>query len=184
MKRKSGIELLQTNKLSSEQELFERFQGRIYRLVFRMTGSAEDARDLTQDIFLNAFKNMNKFRKEAEVYSWLYRIAVNRCIDHIRKRQRHFWHLSGLFRETESQELLEKSFETPEDRMLAAERNGKIQKSLSQLKPEFRAVIILKDLDGLNYREIAGILGCSEGTVASRLNRARKELAKNLEKYL
>jgi RNA polymerase sigma-70 factor (ECF subfamily) len=158
-------------------ELYARYHARAYRLAWAMTGQTGAAEELTQEIFLRAWRKAGQFRGESSFGTWFYRLAAHCCLNY-RKR---------LFpRAHESLDAVEHLPQT--DAMKRVEANvrrqeiqGEVQRALLSLKPKWRLIVILKDIDGLSYEEIAERLNCSTGTVASRLNRSRALLARKLE---
>lgn len=167
--------------LSGGREDFEMFffqhQKRVYSVALHFFGGdAETAEDVTQQVFLKIFTRLEHFRGEAQVTTWLYRITTNACIDEQRKKKR-FSFFSDLFGLREKRSARR----TPEEKIQTSEITGEVQKALASLDAKFRLPLLLKHVEGLSYREIAEILDCSEGTVASRLNRGHKLLARKLE---
>jgi RNA polymerase sigma-70 factor, ECF subfamily len=156
---------------------------RVYAMCYRFTGSDSQAQDLTQEVFLRLFKNLKSFRSgEGSFATWLARLTRNLLIDHYRRTK--------LDRATDSIEerlpLLEETHSAGSraDGMLSGREASEIlQWGLSKLSPELRETVILRDLEGMEYREIAGVLKVPEGTVKSRLNRGRTDLARVLRKY-
>lgn len=181
-------ELVEASRAGSAEafgELVKRHQDRLYPTLVRLTGSAEDAQDLLQESFLRAYRKLGRFRGGSSFYTWLYRLAVNLALSH-RRRRKGPARLSELWvdRETELDpaDLSERSDPTlPAER---AERDAMIQAALDALAPDHRAVVVLKEFDGLRYEEIAAILDIPVGTVRSRLHRARKELRDQLSDFL
>lgn len=155
----------------------KRYEASIYRYVLRLVGSS-DAEDLTQDVFLKAIAGLPRFRGEVSVETWLFRIATNTCRDYWRRKR---WQ-TLLFLRTPDDE------DDPLDRVAAKddplERSAirtLVRASLRELPPRQREVVILRDIEGFSYDEIASIVGCPVGTVKSRLYHARARLAKKLE---
>ena len=151
------------------------YQDRIYGLCRRLLGNAHDAEDAAQDTFVKAFQNLNKFQPQASLYTWLYRIAVNTCLDYRRKP-----FFESLFRRTGEGEEFQYDQPTgePSPERIAESRQMEqaLWKSLAKLSQKLRMVIVLKELEGLSYEEIADVLDISLGTVKSRISRAREEL--------
>ena len=147
-----------------------------------MLGNAHDAEDAAQDVFLKAFQALSKFQPEASLYTWLYRIAANTCIDYKRKP---IW--ESLFGNSEEGERLvhdrASNEPSPEKLYQSKQINFALQESLGRLSPKLRAIIILKEIEELSYEEIADTLEISIGTVKSRISRAREELQKLLKKF-
>ncbi len=170
--------------------LFQAYQQRIFNLVYRLVGDYEDAADLTSETFVRALRAYHRFRGDAHPYTWLYRIAVNLCKNYFRFRQ-HPTRLRSFSLDAASQAEapeaprdIEDARPGPQQRVEAEELQAQVQKCLLQLRPEFRVLIVLRDVQGLPYQEIGRILGCSEKAVKSRLFRARTQLREALEPYL
>jgi RNA polymerase sigma-70 factor (ECF subfamily) len=165
------------------EELIRVHTRRVYGICYRFTGSDSEAQDLSQDVFLRVYRSLGSFRpKEGSFSVWLSRLTRNLLIDHYRKTR--------LQRATDSIEeqlpVLEQkgSPVNRTDALLASREAGElIQQALNKLSPELRETVILRDLEEMEYREIAGVLQVPEGTVKSRLNRGRAELARLLRKY-
>jgi len=158
-------------------ELVLRYQDRLYNSLVRLLGSAEDARDAVQDAFVQAFVKLDTFRGSSAFYTWLYRIAFNTAMSHARRK-----------RPTRSldEERTDRGREpvdvqpTPDARLDTSERAVQVQRALAELSAEHREVIVLREMDGCKYEEIAEILELPVGTVRSRLFRARLELRDRL----
>jgi RNA polymerase sigma-70 factor, ECF subfamily len=152
--------------------LVERYQGRLYPTVFRLTGCADEARDVLQEVFLRAFEKLDLFHGESSFYTWIYRIAVNLALSG-RRRKRPTGQLP-VGREGNAIDLAYDLGESdPSAPLERAERDRMIQEALDALAPDHRAVVVMKEYDGLHYDEIGAILGVPVGTVRSRLHRAR-----------
>jgi RNA polymerase sigma-70 factor, ECF subfamily len=159
--------------------LVRRYQDRLYPTLLRLTGCAEDARDLLQDAFLRAYEKLGHFHGESSFYTWIYRIAVNLTLSD-RRRRRSPVRSAGV--PSEGLETADDSRDSEPSRPLEdAERDVLIHQALQALQPDHRAVVVMKDLDGLRYEEIAEILRVPVGTVRSRLHRARAELRERLK---
>jgi len=165
------------------EELVRQHTRQVYGLCFRFTNSAQEAQDLTQDVFLRVFKTIKTFRSaEGSFHTWLARVTRNLLIDHYRRTRQE--------RVTDSIEeqlpmLQEKggSAAARPDQALAGQEAGEIlQATLQKLSPDLREAVILRDLQEMEYREIAEVLDIPEGTVKSRINRGRAELARLLRK--
>jgi RNA polymerase sigma-70 factor (ECF subfamily) len=173
--QRSDDELVRRAKagdLSAFDALVARHYERVFALAFHLLGNADDAADATQDAFLKAFERLKQFRGEAAFSTWLYRITVNVCHDFQRRRQPvPFSQLSE--EESETLNWAEATEPDPEEEWQRREKREAVQKVLQQLPDEFRQVLILCDLQGLTYAEAAAILDVPEGTVKSRLHRAR-----------
>ena len=161
--------------------LFERYRTRTFALAFGMTGQREQAEDLTQEIFLRVYERLNTFQGQAKFATWFYRIALNHCLNHCRNegRRRRTVANPGEGQATVLVEL--RVVEQADATLLRKEIQQQLRSALLSLKPEVRVLILLKEIEGLSYEEIAERLECSPGTVASRLSRGRRLLARKLE---
>jgi RNA polymerase sigma-70 factor, ECF subfamily len=160
--------------------LVTRYRGKVYSIIYHMVRNEEDAWDLAQDAFLRAWKSIGHFRGQSSFYTWLYRIVMNVAIDWLRRK-----HVAGSteFDEEAGVGAAEPGALTvpsapllPHRQLEAGEIRERIDAALARLSPEHRAVITLKEFEGLHYQEIADTVGCSLGTVMSRLFYARKKL--------
>ena len=157
------------------EDLVLKYQDRIYNLCRNMLGNTHDAQDAAQDSFLKAYQKLKDFKPEASFYTWLYRIAVNTCLDY---RKRPFFE-SLFVKSDEAEEYIPESVSrepSPEKLYESKQLGLALRKSLGSLSLKLRTVIILKEIEGLSYEEIAVILEVSTGTVKSRISRAREEL--------
>lgn len=155
-------------------EIVVRHRNRVYAVALRVCGRSEDALDVTQDVFVTAFRKLSSFRGEALLTTWLHRLAVNAALDLARRRSRRD---HAPLEEVPEQADAEPG---PEEHAVAAQRAAEVQRALLRLSPEFRAVIVLHDLQDLDYAGVADALGVPLGTVKSRIHRARIELARLL----
>jgi RNA polymerase sigma-70 factor (ECF subfamily) len=162
------------------EELILKYQDRIYNLCRHMLGNAHDAEDAAQDTFLKAYQSLKDFRPNASIYTWLYRIATNTCLDY---KKRPFF--ASLFRKSnEGDEFVSEPsshWPSPEKLYESKQIGLALHNSIRKLSPKLRTAIILKEIEGLSYEEIAGILEVSTGTVKSRISRAREELKQRLD---
>ncbi len=149
---------------AGQSELFALFHRRVYRLAARMVGE-RDAPDITQDVFLRVFQKIDQFRGDSRLDTWLHRITVNECLQWLRRRGSR--NEQSLVKEPATQS--DHPFEQMEHREL-------LELALEQLEPDVRSVFLLREVEGMNYAEIAEATQLAEGTVASRLNRARRRL--------
>ena len=156
-------------------ELVSRYQDRVYNTVYRLLNNAEDARDVVQEAFLSAYQSLHSFKGDALFFTWLYRIAVNTAISHKRK-QRPFLRLQTTEDGPTTDPLDPSDANRPEHGMEIADEERRVQEALSRLSSEHRTVLIMKDMEGQKYEDMAEILQIPIGTVRSRLHRARLEL--------
>jgi RNA polymerase sigma-70 factor, ECF subfamily len=176
------IKNFQQGDTSAFGELVLRYQDKIYNLCRYMLGNAHDAEDAAQDVFLKAYQALPTFRPEASLYTWLYRIATNTCIDYRKKPL--FESLFGYSGEGERL-VHDRASDAPSpEKLYQSKQIGRaLQESLGKLSPKLRAIIILKEIEELSYEEIADTLEISMGTVKSRIARAREELQKLMMKF-
>jgi RNA polymerase sigma-70 factor, ECF subfamily len=160
--------------------LVGRYQDRLYNTVFRLVDNAEDALDVVQEAFLSAYQSLESFKGDSQFFTWLYRIAVNTAISHKRKR-RVVARIDGRNGEAALDPLDPSAHGQPGHALERAEEEQRVHGALARLSPEHRAVLVMKELDGLKYEEIAEALRVPIGTVRSRLHRARLELRELFE---
>lgn len=181
------IERLKRGDAVAFEELVAERSGEIYGLLFRLTENSEEARDLTQETFLRAFQNIGRFRGEADLRTWIYRIAINQARNRWRwwRRRRRDSTVSLDATQGQSNQTLiatlAESSENPEQQTLAHEREGALRSALQKVGRTYRETVILRDIEGFSYEEIASTLGINVGTVKSRLARGRQELRQRLE---
>jgi RNA polymerase sigma-70 factor (ECF subfamily) len=169
------IEACQRGDREAFRLLFEAYKDRVYSIaLYFFSGDAESAKDISQEIFLKLFTKMTQFRNDAEFATWLYRMVANACLDEQRRRRR-FVSFGDVFEETD---LVERK--SQEERYIRLEVADSVKAAIADLKPKLRMAILLKYFEDLSYEEMAAVLGCSIGTVASRLNRGHKILARKL----
>ncbi|HEY2785977.1 MAG TPA: sigma-70 family RNA polymerase sigma factor [Fimbriiglobus sp.] len=162
-------------------DLVRRHQDRLYNAVLRVVDHAEDAADVVQDAFVNAYQALGTFKGDSELYTWLYRIAYNLAISQMRKR-RPVVSLDVARGSDPTADPIDHSADTrPGEALERREDEAGLFIALARLSPEHRDVLVMKDLDGQRYEEIAVVLDVPIGTVRSRLHRARLELRQILE---
>ncbi len=162
-------------------ELALKYQDRIYSLCRYMLENSQDAEDAAQDTFIKAFQGLKSFTPTASFYTWLYRIAVNTCLDHKRKNS-----LLSFFFSSDNEaplDMFPSHIPTPEVAFDTKQSMQSLQIALNRLSTKLRTVLVLKELEGFSYEEIADILDVSVGTVKSRISRAREELKQNIQKF-
>jgi len=170
----------QQGEASAFNELVTRYRHRAFSMIYQMVRSEDDAWDLTQDGFLKAWKSIRNFRGQAQFYTWLYRILMNVTIDWLRKKQvqsgTEFDDAIGLNNIEPASVTTPRSELAPAMRLADKEIRSRIDAAVQRLSPEHREVIVLREIEGLDYQEIADRVGISIGTVMSRLFYSRKKL--------
>jgi RNA polymerase sigma-70 factor, ECF subfamily len=162
-------------------ELVSRYQDRLYNAVLRLLNNAEDAQDVVQEAFLNAYQALDRFKGDSQLYTWLYRIAINTAMT-LKRKERVALAKQASARDRDAAELADRSaFNRPDDHMIRTEEERRVQLALQKLSPDHRLALILKDLEGQKYEEMAETLQVPIGTIRSRLHRARMELREILE---
>lgn len=168
-------------EIAAFESLMTAYENRIYSLALRSTGSEQDAADITQEVFLRAWKNLDSFRGDSSLSTWLYRVTSNLCVDFARKKAAEGMPSSIDDEESPAADLADPSRITqPEAAAENSELREELQFALAQLSEEHRRVVLLRDVAGMTYTDIARTLGLEEGTVKSRLARARAGLRKIL----
>lgn len=167
------------------EELFDRHAPMVYNLALRLCGNEADAQDLAQDALVRAIKSLDGFRGDSSPATWLYRITVNTWKNRVRsEKRRSFWKTFSLGSAGDGDEAPGKELPAPEPPADAAlEKAGEkaeLERALAALEPEERAILLLREIDGRSYEEIAGIMGLELGTVKSRISRAREALRRRL----
>lgn len=160
------------------EKLVLEYQKNVYNLALRMTGDAEDAADMAQEAFIKAYNSLASYRGDSKFSVWLYRIVSNVCLDFLRARKRRQTvSLSVVDDEGEETELeISDESASPEKLMERSMTRDAVRRGLQELTPEYRQILILRELQGMSYDEIAETLGLESGTVKSRIFRARKKL--------
>jgi RNA polymerase sigma-70 factor (ECF subfamily) len=174
------------------ERLILRYQNRVYNIIFRMCGNADDAAELTQDTFVKVIENIDRFAGKSSFYTWIFRIAVNLTLNFCQRRTKVAYQSLDIEQEDQNWQakaLLKKflSDETSPDPAMVAQNKELLQllqESLTELDEPHRAVIVLRDIEEMTYQQIAKVLNLEMGTVKSRLNRARCNLRESLEKRL
>jgi RNA polymerase sigma-70 factor (ECF subfamily) len=175
------------NAAGAFDALVREHKNRIYSYVCRLTNDSPDAEDLTQEVFVRAYQSFGAFRHEAAVDTWLYRIATNLVIDRFRRGQRAPQWVSAAGDEEDDPlaELPALARECdPAGSAQLGELQEKVRHAISTLPPKLRAAVILHDMEGLSYEDVAAALGCPIGTVKSRLFNARAVLRRKLQRYV
>ena len=180
------IERLKIGEADAFDALVVRYSADIYAVIFRLTQDAEEAADLTQETFLSALKAIKKFRGEADLKTWLVRIAINESRNRFRwwtrRRREKTFSIDAPMGENETpfSETVSSNSANPEETILQRERENRLTKALGDLPEIFREAVVLCDIEGLSYEEIASALEVNIGTVKSRIARGREELRRKL----
>lgn len=168
-------------------ELVHRYHKQAYNVAYRMTGNNADAEDLTQDTFLKAYRFFGNYKRDMPFDNWLYRIMSNIFVDWLRRKPKaSIRSLDEPIQQEEGAVTLDvpDTAAGPEDLALSSELDSEMQIALNTLPKDFKTTVILSDIEGLSYEEVSEVMGCSIGTVRSRLHRGRKLLREKLKPYL
>ncbi len=172
--RNADLELVERHRIGDRgafEELYLRFDGMVFNLALRMSGGPDDAADLSQEIFLRVYKHLGRFRGKSSLKTWIYRIALNCCRSRLRRRltRQRALPLSPPERLNE----LPDTGPGPEERAMALDTSEALAAALERLPIRFREAVVLRDVEGLSYEEIALVAGLRLGTVRSRIARGR-----------
>lgn len=182
------VRRVQAGEVAAFDRLIAKYRERVYGIVYNMTSNREDAADLTQDAFIKAFQSIHRFGGQSSFFTWLYRIAVNSTLSHLRKaRLRSFFSLERMDTENPvSKEIIHAlTDKTGADRdAYVRELQEKLNDAMQKLSIKHRTVVTLFEIDGLSHQEIAEVMNCSVGTVRSRLHYAKQLLQAELEPYI
>lgn len=174
------------------ENIYREYGKRILNLAYRMTGREETARDLTQDVFVKVYENMETFRGESQVYTWIYRIATNHILNYLKKSQRRRW--VSLMDKPLSEALKEDEIEptfwgksgapSPDRKLERAEREKIIWSIVQSLPPKYRMPFVLNRYEDMSYKEIAETMGLSLSALEARIHRAKKMVTEKLEPWV
>lgn len=170
------IKKAKSGNLEAFEQLILQYEKRIYNYCYRMTNSQEDAEDLAQEIFIKVYKNLKSFKGNSKFSTWIYRIAYNTCIDKYRKKEVATVSLTLNSDEEEKEIDLPSNDPLPEERIVSREEYDVVCECISELKPEYKNAVILRDIQNYTYDEIAEILNIPLGTVKSHISRGRASL--------
>ena len=166
-------------------QLVRLYQDRVFNLCFRLLGSEEEARDVSQEVFLTIFRKVEGFNGASQLSTWIYRVATNHALNRIKAmKRRRFNQTVSLSKETVERRATISRFPRPDQMLDAKELERYLQAELDALDDDQRTVVVLRDLEGLSYQEIEDITGLNPGTVKSRLHRGRTRLKEALERWL
>ena len=171
------VEACQRGERDAFRALFESYKDKVYSIAFRFAGNEATAMDIAQDTFVKLFSCIRDFRGDARFETWIYRLVVNSCLDHRRRLSRLLPLADGFLGN------LRDSSDCLSD-LMRSEMGATVHSAVERLSPDLRIVVVLRYTEGLAYEEIAEVLGCSPGTVASRLNRAHKTLERRLSRLV
>ncbi len=181
------VKRVQAGEVAAFDILMRKYRERLFGVVYNLTSNREDTADLTQDAFIKAFQAINRFQGQSSFFTWLYKIAVNTTLSHLRKnKMRTFFSLEKIQEEDPGSKILsELTDKTGSGRdTYLKELQEKLNEAMQKLSIKHRMVITLFEIDGLSHSDIAEVMECSEGTVRSRLHYAKQFLQGELNKYL
>ena len=163
------------------KEIFDKYHKKVYRIAYGVVRQREEALDIVQEVFIKLFRSIKNFKGRSQFYTYLYRMVMNTAIDHARKTGKQF--ISSLDEEGsfEPSDNIEKG---PERVLLQKELEERVKSAMNKLPAEQKAALIFRDVEGLSYQEMAEAMGCSIGTVISRLHYGRKRIQELLKDYL
>lgn len=179
------LEKSKEGDIEAFEYLVEKYQKKVFNIALRMLGNHDDAGELTQEVFIKVYKSIKNFKEESMLSTWIYRIATNACLDEIRKRKtRKFVSLDDEIKLDSGMILRQVEDDSPTPDIIAEKNDmiNVINKAIQMLSEEHRAVLVMRDIQGFSYEDIAKIIKRPEGTVKSRINRARYELKEILMK--
>ena len=181
------VRQIQAGEVACFDTLVQKYRERIYGVVYNLSSNREDAADLTQETFIKAFQAIARFHGTSSFFSWLYRIAINATLSHLRRHKlRRFFSLEKLVDEDHSAEVIQTlAVQADSDReAMARELQEKLNEAFQKLSFKHRTVVTLFEIDQLSHQEIAEIMDCSVGTVRSRLHYAKQQLQSYLQDYI
>lgn len=178
------VKEVQSGNVAAFDQLVTKYRERIYGVIYHMTSNREDAADLAQDTFIKAFQSIHRYGGQSSFFTWLYRIAVNSTLSHLRKnRLKTFFSLEAAAEEEKTPEwLTELAVKSGAEKgLVVKDLQQRLNEAFQKLSIQHRTVVTLFEIDGLNHAEIAEVVGCSEGTVRSRLHYAKQLLQADLQ---
>jgi RNA polymerase sigma-70 factor (ECF subfamily) len=175
------ISRAQAGDMKAAEALFRRYHSPIHQLVYRMLRGAPEVEDMVQEVFLKTFRAIAGFKGHSSFKTWIYQIATNTCLNHLAKAERRYPHDSLDAATSEESDMtlgdkLASPTASPEEAAQASEVYRRVEEAVGKLSPEFRSVLVLRDIQDLSYEEVAATLDINLGTVKSRLARARKQV--------
>ncbi|QXD32229.1 sigma-70 family RNA polymerase sigma factor [Candidatus Pelagisphaera phototrophica] len=181
------VRKIQAGDVDAFDSLIFKYRERVYSVIYNLTSNREDASDLTQETFIKAFQSINRFKGKSSFFTWLYRIALNTSLTHLRKNKlRRFFSFEKMVEEDHTEGFIEnlKTESDSDKAALMTELQERLNDAFQKLSVKHRTVITLFEIDGLSHKEIADIVGTSIGTVRSRLHYAKQFLQGELEDYI
>jgi RNA polymerase sigma-70 factor (ECF subfamily) len=178
---------LQANEDAAYDELVRTYHSSIFHVAYRMLGDSGDAADVVQEILVKVFRNIGSFRGDSSLKTWIFRIAFSEILNRLRwwrRRNRSFTVSLDATPDDSMPMQVADSQPSPLQALESKERDQAIQEALTKLSSDHRSILVLRDIEGFSYNEIADVLGVSTGTVKSRLARARADMKKALMRYL
>lgn len=172
--------------ITAFEELIRSYEKRIFNIALKMVGNREDASDIAQEVCIKIFKSIGKFKEDSSFSTWVYRITSNVCVDQLRKRKNNVIPLAVSGEDGEYELPVADRDRLPDEIVESKETSALVRGCIQELPPEHKVIIVLRDIYGYRYEEIAKILNLSMGTVKSRLNRARgmlKDKIKSMEPF-
>jgi len=163
------------------KEIFDKYHKKVYRISYGVVRQREEALDIVQEVFIKLFRSIRNFKGRSQFYTYLYRMTMNTAIDHARKTGKQFFSSLDEEGSFEPPDELERG---PERVLLQKELEERVKWAMSKLPPEQKAALIFRDVEGLSYQEMAEAMGCSIGTVMSRLHYGRKRIQELLKDYV
>ena len=182
------VQRVQAGDVAAFDDLIRKYRERLYAIIYNMIGNREDAADLAQDTFIQAFQSIKRFSGESAFFTWLYRIGVNAALGHLRKhRLRQFFSLDKVDEDNQpaAEVIAALTVDLTADRdTYVKELQEKLNEALQKLSIKHRTVVTLFEIDGMSHQQIAEVMNCSVGTVRSRLHYAKQLLQAELQPYI
>ena len=181
------VNRVQNGDVTAFDTLVRKYRERLYGIIYNLTSNREDAADLTQEAFIKALSSITRFQGKSAFFTWLYRIGVNTTLSHLkRNRFRRFFSLENIQEEGSHAAVLEvlAAKHKTEKGALLSELQEKLNDAMQKLSPKHRTVVVLFEIEGLSHQEIADVVGCSVGTVRSRLHYAKQQLQAYLKDFI
>ena len=187
MEEKQLIQALKNSDESAFRELVEKYELNVYNTCIGMLGNEDNAKDISQDVFIEVFRSIHKFRGDSKISTWLYRLAVNKSLNHIRDNKKHrvVRSIQRFFtkEENESLDLQDFSSQNAEQEIEQNEHSKALHNALNKLPENQKTAFVLKNYDDLSYKQISEIMELSHSSIESLIHRAKTNLQKHLEEY-